>query len=176
MVHSFTPSFVTSTLPSEKKKESISFWFSLVFYFICCISKMGERRARLIFKNTKQLPTKTKSSSRCNARNVNLVLNYLFLNSSLIRLERRLQENTKKKKGIEIKKSKCEIIPNVIVENSRNPILKSFWICKEKLSECVFYSTLHIANFHLSKAAIMQREITLTLGLYSVAAHSIFYF
>ena len=86
---------------------------------------MGERRARLIFKITKQLPTETKSPSRRNARNVNLVLNHLFLNSSLIGLERRLKENTKKK-GIEIKKSKCEIIPNVIVENSSNPILKSF--------------------------------------------------
>lgn len=36
------------------------------------------------------------------------------------------RKHQKKKKGIEIKKSKCEIIPNVIVENSRNPILKSF--------------------------------------------------
>lgn len=36
------------------------------------------------------------------------------------------RKHQKKKKGIEIKKSKCEIIPNVIVENSSNPILKSF--------------------------------------------------
>lgn len=54
----------------------------------------------------------------------------------------RKHQKKKKKKGIEIKKSKCEIIPNVIVENSSESNFKVILnLVRKKLSECV--STAH---------------------------------
>lgn len=49
-----------------------------------------------------------------------------FLKFIIDKIGKETTRKHQKKKGIEIKKSKCEIIPNVIVENSCNPILKSF--------------------------------------------------